>query len=288
MLNGGGGQYVQKGSSWGHEQRNRIRNNKIDTIQVAYKKTVYILHFDNACTSLPPSLIERWTTESIKKVGRGVSGDLARIARSYGAVGTGALELGPFCSARKCIPTGTLSLSEISSIVLSTKVSKDERLSTWNCERLSDEQQSYAAIDTWAGLALYDAVKDIAVSGKRLLAKDDYLPGTFVALKPPRSKAAIAYGEIIVDSMAPKLKRNMIMVKILVLKVPGYVLPRDENSDSASTVPLDSLGDLPITVNLYKNHLITGDRAKVMGESSAGRSSSFSLSAPSGITTTLG
>ncbi|KAL9536765.1 hypothetical protein MBANPS3_012383, partial [Mucor bainieri] len=265
-------------------ESNRAENNKVSTIQIAYKKTVYILHFDDACTSLPPSLVELLTDESIKKVGRNVGGDLARIARGYGTIGTGALELGAFCSARKCIPTGTLSLSEISSIVLGAKISKDERLSAWNCEELSNEQQKYAAIDAWAGLAIYDAVKDIAVTGKRLFAKNDYLPGTFVALKPPRSKVAVAYGEIIADSTAPKLKRNMITVKILVLKVPGYVLPRDGSNDSAPAVALDTLGDLPIIVNIPKNLLMTEDRAKAMSESSERHSSSLPVSAPSGST----
>ncbi|KAL9536874.1 hypothetical protein MBANPS3_012294 [Mucor bainieri] len=266
---------TQEENTTGTVDRSRFR---VDTMQIAYKNTVYVLHIDRARASLPKSLVELLENRQIKKVGRSVGGDLKRIAKGYDVKCKGELELGAFCSARKCIPSGTISLSEISSIVLGARISKDERLSTWDCERLSDEQVKYAAVDAWAGLAIYDAVKSIPVFGKRLCVGDSYLPGTFVALKPPRSKLAIAYGEVAANETTVRQSPRKINVKILILKVPGYVLPRDGNSDSTPAVALDSLGELPINVSLHKTHLVIEDRAKIMGVSTAASNPSLTSS----------
>ncbi|CAO3630456.1 unnamed protein product [Mucor hiemalis] len=109
-----------------------------------------------------------------------------------------------------CIPSGTLSLSDISSLVLGSRIAKDERLSDWACYALYTEQIHYAAIDAYAGLTVYIAVENKPVLGIRVSSKHCE-PGTFVALKPPTRKTAIAYGELVKldDASVPPHKNEV-------------------------------------------------------------------------------
>jgi hypothetical protein len=82
---------------------------KVDVIQICYKDSVFVLHVDRSWHTLPRSLLSLLENQSIKKVGRQVGGDLSRISRSFNEVCCrGKLELGSFCSTRKCIPNGNI------------------------------------------------------------------------------------------------------------------------------------------------------------------------------------
>jgi ribonuclease D len=48
------------------------------------------------------------------------------------------------------------SLQKIYAIVFNKKISKRQRLSNWEAEELDAAQQSYAAIDAWACLRIYN------------------------------------------------------------------------------------------------------------------------------------
>lgn len=136
----------------------------VDVIQIVYKKEVYVFQTNRSWVSLPPSLLDFLADSNIKKAGRQVGSDLSRLNRKYHTPCNGALELGVFCSSRKKIKTGTLSLSsEISFRLLGHKISKDSRLSDWTVCPLTQDLITYAAIDTWASLAIYDTAKNFPV-----------------------------------------------------------------------------------------------------------------------------
>lgn len=48
-----------------------------------------------------------------------------------------------------------ISLQKIYAIIFGERISKTQRLTNWEAERLTDAQQTYAAIDAWACLKLY-------------------------------------------------------------------------------------------------------------------------------------
>ena len=60
-----------------------------------------------------------------------------------------------------------LSLQKLYANMFGEKISKAERLSNWERDILSDKQKSYAAIDAWACIRLYDELN-------RLLETGDY------------------------------------------------------------------------------------------------------------------
>ena len=49
-----------------------------------------------------------------------------------------------------------MSLQKIYAILFGKKISKRERLSNWEAERLTEAQQRYAALDAWSCLRIYN------------------------------------------------------------------------------------------------------------------------------------
>lgn len=48
-----------------------------------------------------------------------------------------------------------ISLQKIYAIIFGEKISKSQRLTNWEADRLTDAQQAYAALDAWACLKIY-------------------------------------------------------------------------------------------------------------------------------------
>ncbi|MBP3349793.1 MAG: 3'-5' exonuclease domain-containing protein 2 [Bacteroidaceae bacterium] len=53
-----------------------------------------------------------------------------------------------------------MSLQKIYAIIFGKKISKSQRLTNWEAEKLTVPQQYYAALDAWACLHIYDALQD--------------------------------------------------------------------------------------------------------------------------------
>jgi ribonuclease D len=68
-------------------------------------------------------------------------------------------------------------------------------------DELSSDQINYAAIDTWASLKIYDAVKHKLKIGVRISAENCILD-TPVALQPKYAKKPVAFGKIISINIA--------------------------------------------------------------------------------------
>ena len=60
-----------------------------------------------------------------------------------------------------------LSLQKLYANVFGEKISKRQRLSNWDHEVLNDKQKTYAAIDAWACIQLYEEIA-------RLITTNDY------------------------------------------------------------------------------------------------------------------
>lgn len=176
---------------WDIDYSASVDSCRVDVIQIAFGKKVYVLHIDRCWSSLPTSLVSLLENEFLKKVGRQVFGELSRISRGMQVDCRSKLELGSFCSSRKVIPNGSSSLSSITLRVLGKNIKKDERQSRWSNIPLSPEQINYVALDAWASLAIYESVRNTPDAGSRITSRN-YVPGLFVSLKPRGSKQVIA------------------------------------------------------------------------------------------------
>lgn len=88
----------------------------------------------------------------IRKIGLSVHDDFQVLGRSGEISPEGFVELQTFVKDYAIADT---SLQKIFAIVFGQCISKSQRLTNWEAEELTPQQQRYAAIDAWACLRLY-------------------------------------------------------------------------------------------------------------------------------------
>jgi ribonuclease D len=70
------------------------------------------------------------------------------------------------------------SLQRIYANLFGEKISKNQRLSNWEADTLTEAQQHYAAIDAWACVKIYNLLQELAASGDYELIKNQPIPQT--------------------------------------------------------------------------------------------------------------
>ncbi len=91
--------------------------------------------------------------DSITKIGLSIHDDFNVMHRSSQVVPRGFIELQKMV---KDYHIDDISLQKIYAIIFGEKISKSQRLTNWEAETLTPQQQRYAATDAWACLRIYD------------------------------------------------------------------------------------------------------------------------------------
>ena len=89
---------------------------------------------------------------NIIKVGLSVHDDFNALRRRGDINPAGFLDLQDYA---RTFLISDLSLQKVYAIVFGARISKSQRLTNWEADRLTEAQQIYAAIDAWACLKLY-------------------------------------------------------------------------------------------------------------------------------------
>jgi ribonuclease D len=88
----------------------------------------------------------------IIKVGLSVHDDFSALRRRGDINPAGFLDLQDYA---RTFHIADISLQKIYAIVFGGRISKSQRLTNWEADTLTEQQQIYAAIDAWACLKLY-------------------------------------------------------------------------------------------------------------------------------------
>lgn len=91
--------------------------------------------------------------DSITKIGLSIHDDFTVMHRSSQVVPRGFVELQKLV---KDYHIEDISLQKIYAIIFGEKISKSQRLTNWEAEHLTPQQQRYAATDAWACLRIYN------------------------------------------------------------------------------------------------------------------------------------
>ena len=91
--------------------------------------------------------------ESVKKIGLSLRDDFAALRKRTGKKPQNFIDLQLFVDK---FGIEDNSLQKIYAIIFGKKISKSQRLSNWEAAELTPAQQSYAAIDAWACLKIYN------------------------------------------------------------------------------------------------------------------------------------
>lgn len=123
--------------------------NKVALLQLSTDDVCFLIRLNKV--PLDKALIAILQSESIAKVGAAVQNDIAALnaLRRFKARGFIDLqnEVGRFGIEDR-------SLRKLSGIIIGKKVSKAQRLSNWEAQTLTPQQQQYAATDAWVCIEL--------------------------------------------------------------------------------------------------------------------------------------
>lgn len=127
--------------------------NKVALLQLSTYDRCYLIRL---CRVKPVqrllSILER---SDIAKIGADVAGDIRSLNRVRRFTPRGFIDLQTEVAK---FGITDKSLRKMSGIVLGQRVSKAQRLSNWEAQTLTEQQQMYAATDAWICLKIYDAL----------------------------------------------------------------------------------------------------------------------------------
>ncbi len=125
--------------------------NKVALLQLATEDDCFLFRLNKI--GYPTVLEELMTNNLIKKIGLSLRDDFAALGKRNGKKPQNFIDLQSFVDE---FGIEDNSLQKIYAIIFGKKISKSQRLSNWEANTLSLAQQSYAAIDAWACLTIYN------------------------------------------------------------------------------------------------------------------------------------
>lgn len=131
---------------------------KVALLQLANAEQSYIFRLIRLSDEAKAPLRAIIEDKKLIKVGVGIHDD-ARILRSdYEWTPAGMLEIRRL-TVENQMQVG--SLSKIYALLYGKRLTKGQRLSDWEKETLTEAQINYAGLDAWAGLRIFDALKEV-------------------------------------------------------------------------------------------------------------------------------
>ena len=137
------------------------KSNHVALIQLSTHDTCYLFRINRI--GFTPAIKNLLENESLLKVGISLKDDFCMLSRLNGGkvernryAGHYFIELQKFV---KKYNIEDQSLQKIYGIVIGKKISKGQRLSNWEADHLTENQQLYAATDAWSCIKIYEVLK---------------------------------------------------------------------------------------------------------------------------------
>jgi ribonuclease D len=125
--------------------------NNVALLQLATEEECFLFRLNKIGY---PKEIENFMCDiNVKKIGLSLRDDFAALRKRTGRKPENFIDLQLFVDK---FDIEDSSLQKIYAILFGQKISKSQRLSNWEAAVLSPAQQSYAAIDAWACLHIYN------------------------------------------------------------------------------------------------------------------------------------
>ncbi|HBG41020.1 MAG TPA: 3'-5' exonuclease [Porphyromonadaceae bacterium] len=124
---------------------------KVALMQLSSDDVCYLFRLNRI--GYPDALQNLMCNPQVKKIGLSLRDDFAAIGKRSGRKVENFIDLQQFVDQ---FDIEDNSLQKIYAIIFNKKITKNQRVSNWEAEKLSPAQQSYAAIDAWACLKIYN------------------------------------------------------------------------------------------------------------------------------------
>jgi len=152
--------YLSKYSIIGFDTESRPSFKKgmrysIALIQLSTEDTCFLFRLN--IIGFPQCLIDLLMNANIKKVGLSLRDDFASMNRRQVFTPCGFIDLQKMAQEHGI--TDIISLQKFYAILFNKRISKNQQLSNWEADVLTDSQKKYAALDAWACLKIYYKLK---------------------------------------------------------------------------------------------------------------------------------
>lgn len=131
------------------------KTNKVALLQLSTADTCYLIRLN--LLGMQNSIMEILSSEKPLKVGLSLRDDYKMLNRRRSFRPAGFLDLQSVIGK---FGIKDLSLQKIYAIIFNKKISKSQRLTNWQAPNLTLPQQTYAAVDAWACMDIYNVIKD--------------------------------------------------------------------------------------------------------------------------------
>ncbi|MGL4293738.1 MAG: 3'-5' exonuclease, partial [Bacteroidales bacterium] len=127
--------------------------NKVALLQLSGEEYCFLFRLN--IIGFPECLIDLLRDPSILKIGLSLRDDFMTMRRMAKFEPHGFIELQSYV---KKFNIGEASLQKIFAILFGRKISKNQRLSNWEADSLTEGQKKYAATDAWACCRIYETL----------------------------------------------------------------------------------------------------------------------------------
>ena len=145
----------------------RGQGHKIALLQLSTDDMAYLFRLNKI--GIPDCIADFLATPDIIKVGVSVKDDFASRASRRKFSPAGFVELQDMCGGMGIEEKG---LQKMYGLLFGERISKNQQLSNWEIESLTEGQRQYAAVDAWACLRIYRYLLELKQSGEyRIISK---------------------------------------------------------------------------------------------------------------------
>ncbi len=134
---------------------------KVALLQISTEEHCFLFRLN--LIGLPLPLLLLLENPNVTKVGLSLKDDLMMLHQRAPFEPRGFIELQQYVR-----PFGIqeMSLQKVYGILFGQKISKSQRLSNWETERLTEPQKLYAATDAWACINIYKLLEEVKRTGE--------------------------------------------------------------------------------------------------------------------------
>lgn len=129
----------------------RGETHKVALMQISSEDKCFLFRLN--VIGFTDELEDFFCNPNVKKIGLSLRDDFAALRKRSDSKPENFIDLQVFVDK---FGIEDNSLQKIYALLFGKKISKNQRLSNWEADKLTDAQQSYAAIDAWACLRIYN------------------------------------------------------------------------------------------------------------------------------------
>ena len=133
---------------------------KIALLQLSTENYGYLFRLNKM--GIPDCVADFLSNPDIKKVGISIKDDFHSLSSRRKFTPAGFVELQELCGEMGIEEKG---LQKLYCLLFKERISKNQQLSNWEIDSLTESQRQYAAIDAWACLRIYHYISELKQSG---------------------------------------------------------------------------------------------------------------------------